>query len=185
MGGLLPHYNYNFTRLVNRHSRDGSSAARIRMDDELEKTTYHEAGHCVMAVLCGAEVGRATIAPEEDGFHGIVEIYWPSGSSMADQLSVAMAGPVAEMIFSGEPYHPGFVPEWAHDWKQAWKICRPRTRNDQECLQLLEQSVAKLYKTFSTDHWWAAIAAVSDLLAAHDEIEHDDIAYEVHHWIKG
>jgi hypothetical protein len=104
---------------------------------------------------------------------------------MADQLSVAMAGPVAEMIFSGEPYHPGFVPEWAHDWKQAWKICRPRTRNDRECLQLLEQSVAKLYKTFSTDHWWAAIAAVSDLLAAHDEIEHDDIAYEVHHWIKG
>ena len=92
MGGLLPHYNYNFTRLVNRHSRDGSSATRIRMDDELEKTTYHEAGHCVMAVLCGAEVGRATIAPEEDGFHGIVEIYWPSGSSMADQLSVAMAG---------------------------------------------------------------------------------------------
>jgi len=40
------------------------------MDEDLEKTTYHEAGHCVMAVLRGAKVERATIAPEEDGFYG-------------------------------------------------------------------------------------------------------------------
>ncbi len=155
------------------------------MDDELDKTTYHEAGHCVMAVLCGALVKRATIAPEVDGFHGMVEIHWAKRASAADQLSVALAGPVAEMIYTGEPYHPGLIPEWAHDWKQAWRICRPKTPSDRECLKLLEQSVAKLYQQFSRDPLWAATAAVSDLLAAHDEIEHEDIAYEVHHWVNG
>ncbi len=156
------------------------------MDDEyeeLDKTTYHEAGHCVMAVLCGATVERATIAPEEDGFHGFVEIHWPKQVSVTDLVSVALAGPIAEMVYSGEPYHPGLVPEWAHDWKQAWQICRPKSKSDLECLRQLERTVAKLHKSFSSETWWAATAAVSDLLAAHDEIEHESIAYEVHNWI--
>lgn len=153
-------------------------------EDELDKTTYHEAGHCVMAVYCGATVERATIDPEEDGFHGFVEIHWPQDSPAMDKVAVALAGPVAEMIYSGEPYHPGLVPQWAHDWKQAWRICRRVTRHDRDCLKLLEQSVAKLYHTFSRDSWWAATAAVSDLLAAHDEIEHEEIAYEVRQWLR-
>ena len=154
------------------------------MDDELDRTTYHEAGHCVMAVVCGAMVERATIAPEEDGFHGLVEIHWPKNANPTDQLfTVALAGPVAEMIYSGEPYHPGLVPEWAHDWKQAWRICRPSARNDVECLRRLEQVVVKVHRNFSLESWWAAVAAVSDLLAAHDEIEHEQIAYEVQNWI--
>jgi hypothetical protein len=153
------------------------------MDDELDKTTYHEAGHCVMAVVCGAQVDRASIAPEEDGFHGIVDIHWPQGASAAQKLSVALAGPVAEMIYCGEAYHPGLVPEWAHDWKQAWGIWRPTTSSDHVCLKQIEQSVARLYQTFSSDSWWAATAAVSDLLSAHDEIVHEDIAYEVSQWI--
>jgi hypothetical protein len=153
------------------------------MDDDSDKTVYHEAGHCVMAVLCGATVERATIAPEEDGFHGLVEIRWPRRAEVTDLVSVALAGPVAEMVYSGEPYHPGLVPEWAHDWKQAWRICRPQSKSDIDCLRRLERTVSKLHQTFSTESWWAATAAVSDLLAAHDEIEHEDIVYEVDNWI--
>ncbi len=154
------------------------------MDDELEKTTYHEAGHCVMAVLCGATVERATVAPEEDGFHGLVDIYWPQKAKVKDRISVALAGPVVEMIYTGEPYHPGIVPEWAHDWKQAWSLCRIRSKSDRDCLRILEQLVAQLYRSFSSDSWWAATAAVSDLLSAHDEIEHEEIAIEVEQWIQ-
>lgn len=153
------------------------------MDDELERTNYHEAGHCVMAVHCGATIQRATIAPEEDGFYGLVDICWPNNSSAIDMVVVALAGPVAEMVYANEPYHPGLVPEWAHDWKQAWRIHRPCCRNDRDCLKQLEMTVAKLHKRFSSETWWAAIAAVSDLLATHEEIEHDEVAYEVHNWI--
>lgn len=154
-------------------------------EDESDWTMYHEAGHCVMAVVCGARVAKATISPEEDGFYGIVEIHWPRGRSAADQWAVALAGPVSEMIYRGEPYHPGLVPEWAHDWKQAWLLCRSQTQNDLHCMKILESTVAKLYRTFSSDPWWAAIAAVRDLLDAHEEIDHDSIEYEVRNWIQG
>ena len=30
-------------------------------------------------------------------------------------VQVSLAGPVAEMIYSGDPYHPGLVAEWASD----------------------------------------------------------------------
>jgi len=153
-------------------------------DENIDRTVYHEAGHCVMAVLCGAMVERATVAPEEDGFHGLVEIQWPRRVDVLDQLAVALAGPVAEMVYTNEPYHPGLVPEWAHDWKQAWQLARPRSRSDQECLRMLERTVADLHNSFSSENWWAAIAAVSDLLATHEDIEHAEIEYEVRNWIR-
>jgi len=152
-------------------------------DDDHARTIYHEAGHCVMAVVCGAQIDRATVAPEEDGFHGLVDIQWPPRCKLADQIAVALAGPVAEMIYLSEPYHPGFVPEWAQDWKQAWRLARQTTRSDRDCLQLLEKMVAKLYRVFRQDRWWAAVAAVSDLLDTHEEINHDEIAYEVENWL--
>jgi len=49
---------------------------------------------------------------------------------------------------------------------------------------MLEQIVAKLYHTFSQDRYWAAIAAVQDLLLAHEEIDHDQIEYEVKAWLQ-
>lgn len=152
-------------------------------EDE-EWTNYHEAGHCVMAVVCGAIVERATIAPEQDGFHGIVDIHWPRDAKSVDMLSVALAGPVAEMIYRGEPYHPGAVPEWAHDWQQAWRLCRALVRSDSDCMKFLENLTRKLHRQFTDDRWWGAISAVRDLLDAHDELEHEDIEYEVQNWIR-
>ena len=90
--------------------------------DELQRTAYHEAGHCVMAVLCGAVAQHASIAPEEDNFYGRVDIQWPDRRSLDDELSVILAGPVAEMIYRAEPLHPGLVAEWSLDWQQAWRL---------------------------------------------------------------
>ena len=158
----------------------------FRHDDEEEqfRTAYHEAGHCVMAIICGAKASIASIAPEEDHLHGHVEICWSAGSSIADQLAVVLAGPVAEMIYRSEPLHPGFVPEWSEDWKQAWTLARSSSGSDVRCLAMLEQIVARLYHTLSQDRYWAAVAAVQDLLLAHEEIDHDQIEYEVKAWLK-
>jgi hypothetical protein len=160
------------------------------MDDEEElRTAYHEAGHCVMAVLCGARAEFATIlptaseSPEEIGFFGRAEIHWPRRSSTADKLSVILSGPVAELIYRNEPLHPAFVKEHVEDWATAWSLARPHAADDQKCMLLLEQIVAKLYRTLSTDAYWAAIAAVQDLLMAHQEIEHEQIEYEVRAWL--
>lgn len=165
----------------------------IRHDDEEEeqlRTAYHEAGHCVMAIICGAKASIASIAPDEEHLHGHVEIRWSAGSSIADQLAVVLAGPVAEMIYRSEPLHPGLVPEWSEDWKQAWTLARSssgassNSGSDVRCLAMLEQIVATLYHTLSQVRYWAAVAAVQDLLLAHEEIDHDQIEYEVKAWLQ-
>ena len=157
-------------------------ASMNRLNEEEEeqlRTAYHEAGHCVMAILCGAKASIASITSEQEYLHGQVEIHWPSRSSVADQLATVLAGPVAEMIYRSEPLHPGLVPEWSEDWKQAWALARPKSGSDGRCMAMLEQLVAKLYQTLSQDRYWAAVAAVQDLLIAHNEIDHDQIEYEV------
>ncbi len=72
---------------------------------------------------------RVTIEPDwDDGpaRHADIQVEWPLDRFTERELheksvQVALAGPVAEMIHSGEPYHPGFVAEWAADWKAAWE----------------------------------------------------------------
>jgi len=165
-----------------------NSTARYDQDDcddeeELARTAYHEAGHCVMAVLCGARACHASVSPEEDNFFGKVDIQWPSKRTLANELSVILAGPVAEMIYRGEPLHPGFVPEWSLDWQQAWSLARPQALSDVKCLEMMEQLIAKLHRSLANDRVWAAIAAVQDLLMAHEDIEHEQIEYEVRAWV--
>jgi hypothetical protein len=152
-------------------------------EEELERTAYHEAGHCVMAVVCGARASLASIAPDSDSLFGQVEIHWHSRPSLIHELSVILSGPVAEMIYRSEPLHPGFVPEWSQDWKQAWAIARPKMKSDMHCLEWMEQLIARLHSNLSQDRCWSAIAAVRDLLLAHEEIDHEQIEYEVNAWL--
>jgi hypothetical protein len=153
------------------------------LEEELLRTAYHEAGHCVLAVYYGAHASRASIIPEDDSLHGEVEIRWPRKADPAKQLSSILAGPVAEMIYRSEPLHPGLVSEWRHDWEQAWQIARPNTLNDQRCVELLERMTKIVYENLSQDRFWAAVSAVQDLLMAHEEIEHEQIMHEVHVWL--
>src|SRR6187401_3483723 len=93
-----------------------------------ELVAYHEAGHVLLAVLLGARIRSVTIEPDRDDGperYGDTQILWPRGRWSAREqaekdVQVALAGPVAEMIHSGDPFHPGFVAEWAADWQAAW-----------------------------------------------------------------
>lgn len=153
------------------------------MIDESELTAYHEAGHCVMAIVMGAEASIASIVPDGERFYGQVEIRWPGRRTVQQELAVVLAGPVAEMIYSGEPYHPGLVAEWAQDWKRAWVLAKRLHAEDIPRLRFLERFVASLHSQLSTESYWAAIAGVSDLLLAHEEIEHEQISDEVAVWL--
>jgi ATP-dependent Zn protease len=107
-----------------------------------EISAYHEAGHAFTAVYEGARVRSVTIAPDwDDGpdRHADIHIEWPLRTVAERELlekmvMVALAGPVAEMIHSGEPYHPGFVAEWAADWKVAWEAAAPLMPTDRKRL---------------------------------------------------
>jgi len=157
------------------------------MDDV---TSYHEAGHILMAILLGGRVPHATVEPDRDdgpNRHGDVRVLWPKANpadkAFAEKLVLtALAGPVAEMIYTGEPYHPGFVAEWANDWQLAFAAAAPIVGDERRRLTWLESQVRLVYDLFNDRHW-PAVAALADELAAHETLEEEQILDAVGPWL--
>ena len=155
-----------------------------------ELTAYHEAGHALMAVMLGGRVKLVTIEPENgDGpdRSGETQVLWPRGTSNLDfatrAVKVLLAGPVAEMIYTGDPYHPGLIAEWADDWQKAWKAAEPIKRDERQRLDYLEKISIDLYHRLKQDDIWAALASLADGLLAHETLEEEDIVEIVESWL--
>ena len=143
-----------------------------------------------MAIVLGGRVPQATIEPDRDDGpqrHGDVRVLWPKANpankAFAEKLVLtALAGPVAEMIHTGEPYHPGFVAEWAGDWQLAFAAAEPIVADQRKRLAWLESQVRRLYEMFN-DRFWPAVAALADELSAHETLEEEQILEAVGPWI--
>ena len=139
-----------------------------------ELAAYHEAGHALLATRVGARIRRVTIEPDRDDGperEGDTQVEWMRGRWTEQEYGersvwVALAGPVAEMIYRGEPYHPGVVAEWAADWQQAWDAASPLATHPQQRLRYLEQTTRHLYRLLNREDFWAALAAIADELLA-------------------
>ena len=168
-----------------------SSSICTRKTSVSEISAYHEAGHAFMAYYVGARIQSITIEPDwDDGPERLADIRveWP-----IDQMSqrefheksvlVALAGPAAEMIDTGDPFHPGLVPEWTADWKLAWTAAEPLFPDERKRLQHLEQVAVELYRLLSEDRHWAALAAVVDNLLAHETMEGEEVEDVLGEWL--
>ncbi len=152
---------------------------------------YHESGHAIMAIQMGAQVRSITIQPDwDDGpeRYADAQIAWPIDHFSERELHekmvlVALAGPVAEMLYRGEPLHPGFVAEWAADWKLAWDAAKLLVASDQKRLTYLEQVASQLYRLFDREDQWAALAALADNLLAHETLEGEEVEAIVGQWL--
>ena len=156
-----------------------------------ETSAYHEAGHAFMAIYVGARVRSVTIDPDwDDGpdRYADTQVEWPL-SQFADaqlclkSIQVALAGPVAEMIHSGEPYHPGLVAEWASDWTDAWQNAGSLVSSERDRLRFLEQTVVELYRLLDQPLCWAALAAIVDSLLAHETLDGNEVEDIVRQWL--
>lgn len=158
-----------------------------------ETSAYHEAGHALLAVYVGARVNSVTIDPDRDDGpqrYADAQVEWPTGELTGRELHeriilVALAGPVAEMIYTGNPYHPGLVAEWAVDWQLALKSAGQLFPTEQKQMAYLEQATVQLYRLLDRDDYWAALAAVADELLAHETLEGDDVEDIVGQWLPG
>lgn len=158
----------------------------------MEDTAYHEAGHAVMVVYLGGTVQSLTIEPDRDDGperFGEAKVEWRRSRMTVKEfyhklVMVALAGPVAEMIYSGEPLHPGFVAEWADDWQNAWQAAEPILPDERLRLTFLEEAARQLYQLLQRDNIWAAIAALADELLAHETLETAQVHEVVAYWIR-
>ncbi|MBV08088.1 hypothetical protein [Rubinisphaera sp.] len=157
----------------------------------LELTAYHEAGHAMMAVYLGAFVESITINPDwDDGpeRYGDVTIVWSNTQltkqDLEDRVRVALAGPVVEMIYRQEPFHPALVAEWAQDWQDAWHWAEPLEKQPKRRLAYLENMAVELYRFFDEENAWAATAAIVDHLLAHETLEGEEISDIMSEWLR-
>lgn len=156
-----------------------------------EVSAYHEAGHALMAICVGAAVHQITIEPENDDGpdrFADIQVIWPADPNGSREwcersVRVALAGPVAEMIYRGEPWHPGFVAEWAADWKAAWEAAAVLHAAAKPRLRYLEQTTRQVHRFLSQDARWAALAALVDELLAHETLEGEQVHEVVSMWL--
>lgn len=156
-----------------------------------ELTAYHECGHALMAVLLGGRVKQVTIEPNDDDGperYGDTQIFWRrSGTSEKEfakkGVQVSLAGPAAEMIYSGDPFHPGLVPEWAADWRVAWEAAKLLHPDEKKRLEYLEQVSIHVYHRLKQDDLWAALASLADHLLAHETLDAEQVEEIVEEWL--
>lgn len=160
-------------------------------DADLEQTAYHEAGHAIMALLHGGHVQMMTIEPDwDDGpdRYGEASVHWDQSGWSRKQFQevlvrVALSGPVAEMIYRGDPYHPAFVPEWKMDWEQAWEAAHMLHPVPEARIRYLEACTKQVYHEFQREDIWQAIASLADELLAHETLDHEQIRDAITPWI--
>lgn len=153
-------------------------------DEERIRTAYHEAGHCVIGVLMGARVRFASIDVESDNHFGEVEMEWPRGSSAKSQALAILAGPVAEMTYREEGISNQALAPSTADFQQVLRLSQAFGWTQRKQIEWIQHLITQLYQQFNRNDCWAAVAAVSDQLLAHDTLEHETIADEVSHWMR-
>lgn len=184
MFNTIPDTTRSEIRRVKQFVRNG-----IEVTEEL--TAYHEAGHVLMAVRVGARVHSVTIDPDwDDGpdRFGDAQISWPENefdekSFLEKSILVALAGPVTEMIHTGDPFHPALVAEWSGDWQQAWRTVSALISKREARMPYLEQKTLALYQLLRTDSYWCAIGEIVDHLLAHETLEEETILEIISTWI--
>jgi len=158
------------------------------MSEDSEITAWHEAGHAMMAILQGGSLERVTLEPPfDDGpaRYGDTITRW-SGLSTVElalaEIHVSLAGPVVEMIYTGDRVAIASVPEWAADWHRANVTAAACSRNAVSADKLLRKSVTAIFDLFEDRNQWAAVCAIADDLLAFDTLEHEQVADTVAFW---
>ena len=154
----------------------------------METAAYHEAGHAVIASILGGKVVSVSIESESPEVDGDAVVAWNRGGRndhevAVDDIRVALAGPIAEMVYAGEYDYLRIREEHAVDWQIALRSLRCLGLNTDREAALLQKTVAELYQTIRQDNIWSSIGDVADLLAVHETIEGDVVRKTVEFWL--
>lgn len=158
-----------------------------------QSIAYHEAGHAVVAAWLGAEVVSVTLQPDDDDGprrDGDAAIRWHHrGLSPRElcqrELMAVLAGPVAEMIHSGESWGIHQFPQWAADWELSRQLAAMLVPTVAHIDPLIEFTIQKLERLAAQEAFWQTIAEVADLLEAFETIDGEQVKECLDRWLGG
>ncbi len=143
---------------------------------------YHEAGHVLLAEHLGGRVLMVTLEPQwDDGprRHGETTIAWNAALSGRErarmEVAVALAGPVAELLYRDEIPASEMLQAWSADWSVAQKNLRQLSpaATDTQILHLASEVLGALREWFSAPAVWDCLAQLATELEAHETLEED------------
>tara|TARA_R110002049_G_scaffold4601_5_gene32021 strand:+ start:38529 stop:39023 length:495 start_codon:yes stop_codon:yes gene_type:complete len=160
------------------------------MDDDDVLTAYHEAGHAAIGYALGARIESVQLGGDDDlpARFGDCRVNWGPVDDACDwqrmrEVMTVLAGPVAEMIYRGEPLHPAHYGPWQDDWRLAWSCAERLAADPRQRTRLLERVVVDLHARIQCQPCWAAIAAVADELQAHEFLDEEQLSDALGFWI--
>jgi len=160
------------------------------MDQEEQVTAWHEAGHAVMAVLCGGRIEHVSLEPAwDDGpqRYGETITRWQGFSALElslAEIKVSLAGPIAETLFVGEERNIAKVPEWHGDWQKVLEIASHQFEDVTVARRKVSELAASVRQAFDDTRIWSAVSAVAEDLLAHETIEHEQVCASVEFWLR-
>ena len=169
-----------------------STGAKTVMDEET-LTAYHESGHAVIGYALGGTVQGMQLGGEEDDWlparFGDCRIHWGRVDPNVDwqrkrEILTVLAGPVAEMVYREESYHPAVFGPWKHDWELAWCTATPMWGDERQRMRGLESIIVELKRRIQLEQIWAGGAARADELVAHEMLEEERIEDVLSFWCR-
>ena len=155
------------------------------MEEWDETTAWHEAGHAVIATLLGGKVETVSVEFEDLQSAGDTRVRWTETDSRQqalDDIQVALAGPVAEMVFVGDYDYLRIRAEHAADWDVVSASLSRLRMSPTAAEKLLNRIAAELYQWIRTDNVWAAIGDVADRVLVDGTIDGPTVQELVDFW---
>ena len=162
------------------------------LDDEETWTAYHEAGHAVVGYALGGAIESLQLGgegdPELPARFGDCRINWGRVDPQVDwqrqrEILTLLAGPVAEIIYRGEPFDPAFFGAWQDDWRRAWEIGAAFEDDRRRRSEVLWLLMLRLEHLVRSERCWPAVSALADELLAHEFLEQEQVEEILAFWI--
>ncbi len=153
-----------------------------------EITAWHEAGHAVVAVLSGGVVDTVTVEVSDASAAGATGVFWRNASNTRAQcvndIHVALAGPIAEMIFVGDYDYLRIKQEHAVDWEVVAAAVERMGLDAVAAQKLLTSIATNLYQRLREDAVWCAVADVAERLELDGTIDGDTVNDLAGFWLR-
>ena len=145
------------------------------MDLALPTAAYHEAGHVLIAHLLGGRVVESSLESERAEHVGHTTVEW-SGLSRDDRVRcsalVALAGPVAEVLWRGEEVLDEDLSVWRADWDEV-DLALGQLADLAQHEALREHWLRELNAKLNGAAVWERLCRIADSLEAHGTLDRE------------